>query len=72
VLGSVLYLLGSIGVTRLRNVPLNQALATAPPGSAEAAERWREFLEGWTFWNHVRCVGTAAAAVSFSLALAAS
>ena len=67
--GSLLYLAGSIGVTRLRNVPLNEALAAAEPGSAEAAECWRRFLEDWTFWNHVRGVGTAAAALAFSLAL---
>ncbi len=71
-LGSVLYLVGSIGVTGVRNVPLNDALAAAEPGSAAAGERWTQFLESWTFWNHVRCAGTAAAAVAFSLALAAS
>jgi uncharacterized membrane protein len=71
-LGSLLYLAGSIGVTRFRNVPLNEALAAAEPGSAEAGERWAQFLERWVFWNHVRCAGTAAAALAFSLALAAS
>ena len=63
VLGCVLYLAGSIGVTRFRNVPLNDALA------AEGAARWSQYLVDWTFWNHIRAVGTAAAAVAFSAAV---
>jgi uncharacterized membrane protein len=50
ILGSVLYLIGSFGVTMFFNVPLNNALA------AENArlEVWRSYSETWTVWNHVR------------------
>ena len=56
----------------LRNVPLNDALAAAKPGTAEEAALWSRYLADWTFWNHVRGVGTAAAAVTFGAALAVS
>lgn len=71
-LGCVLYLVGSIGVTIVGNVPLNQALAAAKPGTAEEAALWSRYLVDWTFWNHVRAAGTAAAAVTFAAALAVS
>ncbi len=68
--GCVLYLVGSIGVTRFCNVPLNEALAAVNPGTAEAAALWAKYLTDWTFWNHVRTVLTAAATVAFGAALA--
>src|SRR5947208_14969693 len=37
---AVIYLVGSIGVTMFRNVPLNDALAVVQPGTAEAAALW--------------------------------
>ena len=39
--GCVLYVVGSIGVTRYCNVQLNEALAAVNPGTAEAAALWR-------------------------------
>ena len=69
-LACLLYLVGSIGVTIVRNVPLNDALAAAEPGTAEEAALWSQYQADWTFWNHVRAAGTAAAAVTFSVALA--
>jgi uncharacterized membrane protein len=69
-LGGVLYLVGSIGVTRFGNVPLNQALERVDPGAADADSRWRGYVERWTLWNHVRAVATAAAAFAFLFALA--
>ena len=68
--GCVLYLVGSIGVTRFCNVPLNEALAAVNPGTAEAAALWAKYLTDWTFWNHVRTALTAAATVAFGAALA--
>ena len=69
-LGCLLYLVGAIGVTILRNVPLNDALEAAKPGTAEEAALWSRYQVDWTFWNHVRGVGTAAAAATFAAALA--
>ena len=51
-----LYLVGNIVVTMLCNVPLNTALATADPASADGAALWSRYLSTWTAWNHVRTV----------------
>jgi uncharacterized membrane protein len=68
-LGSLLYLLGAILVTMACNVPLNDALATVDPNSAEGASLWAKYLTNWTGWNHVRTVASLAAAALFTLAL---
>jgi len=68
ILGCLLYLVGAIGVTRFRNVPLNEALAAVTPGTADAAALWSRYLANWTFWNHVRMACTGAAAVVLSVA----
>jgi uncharacterized membrane protein len=68
-IGSLLYLVGTIGVTIACNVPLNDALATAKPESAEGATLWAKYLTDWTFWNHVRTVTALAAAALLTIAL---
>ena len=55
--GGVLYLVGTIAVTIVANVPLNAARAATRPdgaGAAGAADRWRRYLSRWTVWNHLR------------------
>jgi uncharacterized membrane protein len=69
-LGSALYLLGSFGVTMVANVPRNDRLARMTPGTAEAAEYWPAYIREWTFWNHVRTAASAAAALTYVLAVA--
>lgn len=61
IIGSLLYLIGTIGVTIAGNIPLNDALAIVTPSSAEGAQLWTKYLTDWTFWNHVR---TAAAFIA--------
>ena len=68
-LGSLLYLLGTIGVTIAANVPLNDALAAVLPDSSEGTELWGQYLTDWTVWNHVRTLAALLAAVFFSLSL---
>ncbi|MPZ32541.1 MAG: DUF1772 domain-containing protein [Rhodospirillales bacterium] len=68
-LASVIYLVGCIGVTMLRNVPLNNALAVVTPGTPEAAALWTRYLSEWTFWNTVRTVAPIVSAVLFTAAL---
>lgn len=62
VAGGVLYLLGAIGVTVVKNVPLNNALAAAA-ASDDSAAVWHDYLRRWTRWNHVRTVSCILAAV---------
>ncbi len=68
-LGSLLYLAGTVGVTILCNVPLNEALAKVDPSSTEGGSLWASYLAKWTFWNHIRTVAALAAAASLTIAL---
>jgi len=67
--GSLLYLVGTILVTILFNVPRNNALAAVNPTSVEGANVWATYLSSWTAWNHVRTIAALAAAASFTIAL---
>jgi uncharacterized membrane protein len=68
-LGSALFLFGTFGVTVVANVPRNDALLKMDPGTPEAAVYWRSYVREWTRWNHIRAVASAAAALSYTLAL---
>ena len=67
--GSLLYLVGTIGVTIFGNVPLNDALATVTPDSVEGTKLWTKYLTDWTFWNHVRTIAALLAATLYAIAL---
>ncbi|MEH2081346.1 MAG: anthrone oxygenase family protein [Nostoc sp.] len=65
-IGSLLYLIGTVLVTIAFNVPLNDALAIAKPDSTEGANLWARYLTNWTFWNHVRTIAALAAALTLA------
>lgn len=67
--GSALYLFGCFGVTMVANVPRNETLGRLEPGTSEAAAYWPAYVREWTFWNHVRTVASAGAAVAYVLAI---
>lgn len=67
--GGVLYLVGSFGLTVAANIPRNEALARLEPGGPEAAAYWPVYVREWTMWNHVRALASAGAAVAYLLAL---
>lgn len=67
--GGALYIIGTIGVTIARNVPLNDRLAKLHPQGAAAAGRWDEYVTKWTAWNHVRTAAALAAAATLTIAL---
>jgi uncharacterized membrane protein len=66
---SVLYIVGTFGVTMVCNVPLNNALAAAHPDTQDAVRLWPRYLSEWTRWNHLRTAAAVAAAVLFIMAL---
>jgi len=68
--GGAIYLIGMTGVTMLRNVPLNNALAAVDPDSGAGASVWAHYLVHWTRWNHLRTVASIAALVLFIVAIA--
>jgi uncharacterized membrane protein len=67
--GALAYIVGTVAVTLIGNVPLNDALAPLPPDSAEAAAAWQHYLRAWTLWNHLRTAAGLAAALALMLAL---
>jgi uncharacterized membrane protein len=69
--GGAVFLVGVFGVTVLRNVPLNDALAAANPHAADAAGRWAAYARDWTVANHVRSAAGAVAAGLLTVAYAA-
>ena len=66
--GAVLYLAGSFGLTMAYNVPLNSALAAADPHSPEGAAVWTTYVSRWTAANHVRALACAGSVVALVLA----
>ena len=67
--GGIVYLLSSILVTMVFNVPLNTAIDRADPDSADGATLWARYLDVWTKWNHVRSAGTLMSTALFIMAL---
>ena len=63
---AALYLVGTIGVTMARNVPLNNALDAAGPDDVAL---WRHYLVHWNGWNHLRGFTALAAAALLIVAL---
>lgn len=64
---SLLYLVGTFGVTMFLNVPLNDQLAAVDP--AQVSTLWPHYLDVWTTWNTVRTVCAVASSLLFMLAL---
>lgn len=62
------YIVGSIVVTMIWNVPLNNRIDRADP-IADNAALWRHYLDRWTCWNHVRTIACLVAAGLFIRAL---
>jgi len=67
--GGVLYLVGSLLVTLVFNVPKNKALASVAPADPNGASLWADYVARWTAWNHVRAAAALAAAASLTIAL---
>lgn len=68
--GSALYLVGTIGVTMIRNVPLNTELKAATSTDARGRDFWTRYLSVWTSWNHVRTCAAFMGSGALTLALA--
>jgi uncharacterized membrane protein len=69
-IGAAAYLFGSILVTIVFNVPLNNRLADLQYQAEDMSNAWRAYRVPWTRWNHVRTVASLLAAAAFGAALA--
>ncbi|MFN3625070.1 MAG: DUF1772 domain-containing protein [Hyphomicrobium sp.] len=67
--GGVIYVVGMFVCTMVFNVPLNNALASVDPTSANGVNVWARYLSDWTFWNHVRTIASTAAMALFIYAI---
>lgn len=67
--GGMLYLVGSLLVTVVFNVPMNEALASVTPADPDGASLWTSYLANWTVWNHIRAAASLAATASFTITL---
>ena len=67
--GSSLYLMGTVLVTGVFNVPMTDALESVEPTSNDASAQWARYLTKWTAWNHVRTVAALLGAALLTLAL---
>jgi uncharacterized membrane protein len=70
--GSLFYLVGTVPITMMRNVPLNNQLMAATPDAKDGRDVWKRFQATWGLWNHLRTVTALAACVLLILALAAA
>ena len=67
--GSVVGFIGSLLITGIVNVPMNDELAKAEPGTPEGARVWESYLDRWTTWNHIRALASLAATALLILAI---
>jgi uncharacterized membrane protein len=68
-LAAALYVLGTVGITMVFNVPLNNGLAAANPASPDASAIWSAYHSGWQTWNHIRTTAGALSLVLLILAI---
>jgi uncharacterized membrane protein len=68
--GGAIYVIGMFVVTTVFNVPLNDALAAIDPSSKEGASLWVQYIQDWSFWNHIRTAASVAACTIFIVGIA--
>ena len=66
---ALFYLVGTILVTILGNVPLNNQLAAVVATDPGTHEVWEHYLDRWVMWNHVRTAAALVAALLYTLGL---
>ena len=67
--GALAYVLGTLAVTMLGNVPLNDRLAAVSATDPGSVALWRHYLDRWTLLNTVRATAATAAALMFTMGL---
>ncbi len=67
-IGSALSPIGVFGVTMLRSVPLNEALARLAPADQASAAARVTYLSDWSAWNHIHSVAGSAATAALVVA----
>jgi uncharacterized membrane protein len=66
--GAAMFLIAAIVVTFVANVPISAAIDALDATSADAGPRWADLYTRWVWTNHLRTVGSLAAAVVLATA----
>lgn len=66
---AITYVVGTFGVTVVFNVPMNERLDRMAHDSAVAAAYWHRYVPAWSFWNSVRTLASATAAIFMLMAV---
>lgn len=66
VVGVVIYVLGTVGVTAFVHIPMNEYIATWSPASPP--DDWEAIRARWARWNHVRTLAAIISFISFLIA----
>jgi uncharacterized membrane protein len=69
---ALLYIAGTIGVTIIFNVPLNDRLDSLTLNSGDVTDVWTAYVRDWTFWNSLRALAATAACVASICAISLS
>lgn len=65
--GSTLYLVGSLLVTGIFNVPKNEVLAKVDVSSVNSERLWSNYMSEWMTWNHIRTIASLSASTCFGV-----
>jgi len=67
--GSTTYVLGMLLVSYAFNIPMNNRLDALELSTPAAATYWHDnYVDRWVFWNYVRAIASATAAICFFMA----
>jgi uncharacterized membrane protein len=69
VAGAASYVVGTLAVTIVFNVPRNESLGRVPLETGSVEGPWSTYYRNWTRWNHVRAWAAVAAAGLMVLAI---
>jgi uncharacterized membrane protein len=58
------------GITMTVNVPLNNRLAALDANAPDSWPQWRDYLQRWTWWNHLRAFAGVLASLALTLSAA--
>lgn len=66
---SATYVIACILSTIRFNIPLNDRLEKTDPLTVEGHEFWRQYVNQWTKWNHVRALACVVTAILLAISL---
>ena len=69
-IAAITYILGSFGVTIIKNVPMNNTLKELDTNDEVSINYWQVYFKKWTFWNHIRFWASLVSCVLFTLNIA--